>query len=393
MPTPRLTVLVDGTPLIGPRTGIGRYTHGLLTELARRDQVDVAAAGLARGADPLVLPELPSGVPLRRTRVPGRVVLAARRLHLEPPLELLCGRSDVFHATNFLAPPMRRTALVVTVHDLAFHTHPQTMNPAAVDLAALLPPTLRRAAAICTVTSAVRDQLTSAFDVDPDDVFVTPNAVGPEWFDAEPADAALRARIGLPERYLVFVGTREPRKDLATLLAAHARLRAVDPGAPALLVIGAGGWGTDPTVGDGAPDGVVSPGYLPQSDVVRLVAGSAALVLPSLDEGFGMPAAEALATGVPVVVSDIPALREVTGRAAVRFPVGDPVALAETITAVLAGSTPDRTARTAQARRFTPESTAVAAEAAYHHAAGRHAAGRRVSRRGARRTDEIDPHR
>ncbi len=369
MPTPRPTVLIDGTPLIGPRTGIGRYTHGLLAELARRGDVDVAAAGLARGADPLVLPELPPGAPLRRTRVPGRVVLAARRLGLEPPLELLCGRADVFHATNFLAPPMWRTALVVTVHDLAFHTHPQTMNPAAVDLATRLPPTLRRAAAVCTVTGAVRDQVVDVFGVDPADVFVTPNAVGPEWFTAEPADAALRARIGLPERYLVFVGTREPRKDLPTLLAAHAELRRRDPEAPALLVIGAGGWGADPT--STVPDGVVSPGYLPQDDVVRLVAGAQALVLPSLDEGFGMPATEALAAGVPVIVSDIPALREVTGDAALRFPVGDAGALTATIAATLRGQTPDRDSRVAQARTFTPSRTAAAAERAYHHAVDR----------------------
>lgn len=365
--TARLTVLLDGTPLIGPRTGIGRYTEGLLAELAARGEVDVAAAGLARGADPLVLPELPPGVPLRRTRVPGRVVLAARRLGLEPPLELLCGRSDVFHATNFLAPPMRRTALVVTVHDLAFHTHPQTMNPAAADLSTLLPPTLRRASAVCTVTSAVRDQVIDVFGVDPADVFVTPNAVGPQWFAAAPADASLRARIGLPERYLVFVGTREPRKDLDTLLAAHAALRRLDPQAPALLVIGAGGWGTDPTTT--VPEGVISPGYLPQADVLSLVAGAAALVLPSLDEGFGMPATEALAAGIPVVVSDIPVLREVTGTAALRFPVQDVPALVAALQDTLAGRTPPRDERVAQARRFTPQRTAEAAEAAYRHAA------------------------
>lgn len=378
--TARLRVLLDGTPLIGPRTGIGRYTEGLLAELGRRGVVDVAAAGLARGADPLVLPELPPGVPLRRTRVPGRVVLAARRLHLEPPLELLCGRSDVFHATNFLAPPMWSTALVVTVHDLAFHTHPQTMNPAAVDLAVRLPPTLRRASAVCTVTAAVRDQVVGLFDLDPADVFVTPNAVGPEWFAAEPADAALRARVGLPERYLVFVGTREPRKDLGTLLAAHAALRRRDPDAPALLVIGAGGWGSDPM--STVPEGVVSPGYLPQDDVVRLVAGSAGLVLPSLDEGFGMPATEALAAGVPVVVSDIPALCEVTGDAALRFTVGDVDALTTALVATVEGRTPDRDLRVAQARRFTSQRTAEAAEAAYRHAAERRVGRRRRGRAG-----------
>lgn len=361
-------MLVDGTPLIGPRTGIGRYTENLLRELAGRREVSVAAAGLARGADPLVQPELPPGVPLRRTRIPGRIVLAARRVGWQPSLEVLCGGADVFHATNFLGPPMRSTALVVTVHDLAFLTHPQTMNPDAVDLAALLPPTLRRASAVCTVTEAVRNQLLHRFPVDPASVFVTPNVVGPEWFAADPADGSLRARVGVPERYLVFVGTREPRKDLPTLIAAHQRLRADDPQAPALLIIGADGWGDPAGRADGPPPGVIAPGYLAQSDVVRLVAGSDGLVLPSLDEGFGMPAVEALATGVPVLVSDIPALREVTGGAATTFAVGDVDALTAALRAVLAGDTPTRAERIAQARRFTATATADAAVRAYRFA-------------------------
>lgn len=363
-----MRVLVDGTPLIGPLTGIGRYTENLLRELAGRDDVDVAAAGLARGADPLVRPGLPAGVPLRPTRIPGRVVLAARRVGLHPPLELLCGGADVFHATNFLGPPTRSTALVTTVHDLAFLTHPGTMNPDAVDLATLLPPTLDRAAAVCTVTETVRQQLLRSFPVDPASVFVTPNAVGSAWFDAEPAGPALRARIGLPDRYLVFVGTREPRKDLPTLVEAHRMLRAADPQAPALLIIGAAGWGDEAGRAASPPPGVVAPGYLDQADVVALVAGAAALVLPSLDEGFGMPAVEALATGIPVIVSDIPVLREVTAGAALTFPVGDAAALASTIGTVLDGTGPDRSTRVAQARRFAPSAAADAAVDAYRFA-------------------------
>lgn len=367
-PAAPLRVVLDGTPLIGPRTGIGRYTHTLLAGLVDRPGLQVAAAGLARGADPLVLPELPDGVALRRTRIPGRVVLAARRLGYEPSVEQLLGRGvDVFHATNFLAPPTSRVALVVTVHDLAFHTHPETMNPAAADLAGRMPGILRRAAAVCTVTETVRRQIVDAFGLDADSVVVTPNAVRPEWFDALPADAHLRARIGLPERYLVFVGTREPRKDLPTLLAAHRLLREQDRDAPDLLVIGAAGWGQD---GSGPPgDGVVVAGYLPQDDVVSLVAGAQALVLPSLDEGFGMPAVEALAAGVPVVTSDIDALREVTGAAGVTFPVRDVTALAAALTRVLAGDGPDRDLRIAQARRFTVQASADAAARAYRFAA------------------------
>jgi len=205
-----------------------------------------------------------------------------------------------------------------------------------------------------------------------------PDRVGDSWAAAHPADAALRARLGLPESYLIFVGTREPRKDIGTLIAAYRRLRTeLGDDAPALLLVGSPGWGADPAAEP--VEGVIVADYLPQEVMPAVVAGARALVLPSLDEGFGMPAVEGLAAGVPVVVSDIPTLLEVTGGAAITFPVGDPQALAKALAQALAGAGPGRTPRVERAARFTTQLMVDRTIDAYRYALDRRVVDRKVT--------------
>jgi len=363
-------VLLDGTPLLGNRAGIGRYTDHLITELAGRADLDVRATAFSLGASKALRAELPVGVRSRVPPVPARILEPAwQHLHV-PTVEWLAARADLFHGTNFLLPPIGRTAAVVTIHDLAFVTHPETVNPEARDLAALVPPTLARADAVCTDSEVIRARIETHFNIPPERLFVAPIAVDPTWAATTPADAALRARLGLPESYVLFVGTREPRKDLPTLISAYRRLRLMlGHEAPALLLVGSPGWGADPAAEP--VDGMIIADYLPQQDMPTVVAGAGALVMPSLDEGFGMPAVEGLAAGVPVVVSDIPTLQEVTGGAAITFPVGNAEALADAIAGALAGGGPDRGKRTAQAARFTAERMADRTIDAYRYALDR----------------------
>ena len=320
-----MRVGLDATPLLGARTGVGRYTLSLLTALQAYDDELVATAFTFRGRGALS-GVVPRGVRVAARPAPARALQAAwARTHF-PPVELLAGRLDVFHATNFVLPPLRRARGVVTVHDLSYLHHTDMVTAASARYRTLVPRSLERAAVVVTPSNAVAEQVRTEYDVKVP-IVVTPLGVDPAWFDAAAPDDALRAALGLPTTYLLFVGTLEPRKDLRTLLAAHALL----PDAPPLVLVGPPGWGDQVDV-----SGCITTGYLDDFRLRAVVAGAAALVLPSLDEGFGLPLLEALAAGTPVVASDLPVLREVGGSAASYAASASPEAFADAMEQVLA---------------------------------------------------------
>jgi glycosyltransferase involved in cell wall biosynthesis len=410
-----MKVALDATPLLGPRTGVGHYVAGLaegLVELPGPEPEEVALVPFTwRGTGDL--PRVaPAGPRVRhgRRRVPARLLQAAWARTAFPPVEWLAGRVDVFHATNFVAPPARRAAVVVTVHDLTYLRYPEMVTAASARYRDLVPRALRRGAVVCTPTAAVADEVADAYRLPPERLVVTSLGVGPAWRAATPPDPAWLAARGLPERYLLFVGNREPRKNLPTLLAAYRDLlasrvpgagRVPEPGrvpgagqasggapaagagrvsggaasgpaedTPPLVLVGPPGWGEALDLAGLPPEAVRTPGYLPEGDLARVVAGAAALACPSWYEGFGLPALEALACGTPVVAADLPALREVLGDQAELVPPGDATALADALARVLddPGGEPARAARRARAAAFTWAACARATLSAYHRA-------------------------
>ncbi|MCW2613080.1 MAG: glycosyl transferase, group 1, partial [Frankiales bacterium] len=217
----------DATPLLGARTGIGRYTGALLEALAGGPDELVATAFTLRGRLPAV-----AGVEVRQRPVPARGLQEAWARTEWPPVELLTGRLDVFHATNFVLPPLRRAAGVVTVHDLAYLHHTDTVSTASARYRTLVPRSVARASVVLTPSQAVAEQVRDAYDPAVP-VVAVPHGVDPAWGEPQPRPE------GLPAEYVLFVGTLEPRKDLRTLLAAHRLV----PGAPPLVLVGPPGWG------------------------------------------------------------------------------------------------------------------------------------------------------
>ncbi len=363
LPAVGTRVVLDATPLLGPRTGVGRYVEHLIRELARLDSLElVATAFTLRGAGALPA-AVPPGVRVRHRPAPARALQAAwGRLEL-PPVEWLAGRADVVHGTNFVLPPLRRAAGVVTVHDLSYLRFPETVAAASLRYRTLVPRGLRRAAAVLTPSEAVAAEVRAEYGLG-DRVLATPLGVDAGWFDAAPMPAAELAARGLPERYLLFVGNVEPRKGLPALLGALRLLHEDDPGTPPLVLAGPPGWGPALETAALPAGAVVSAGYLDTAELRRLVAGAALLAYPSVYEGFGLPPLEAFAAGVPVVASDLPVVREVTGELAALAPVGDAVALAAAVRATLADPG-DAAARRARARGFTWTACAARTAEAY----------------------------
>jgi glycosyltransferase involved in cell wall biosynthesis len=416
-----MRVGLDATPLLGPRTGVGRYVQGLagaLAALAGPEPEELALVPFSwRGTGDL--PSVaPSGPRVRhgRRRAPARLLQAAWARMGWPPVEWLAGPVDVFHATNFVAPPTRRAATVVTIHDLTYLRYPEMVTDASARYRHLVPQALRRGAIVCTPTAAVATEVAAEYGLGADRLVVTPLGVDDTWRQPTPPDPTWLATHNLPPRYLLFAGSREPRKSLPTLLTAYRELLrgrgepaprpdggaipapdrgapipsrrdrvgngptvtegagtttvptpAGEPAVPTLVLVGPEGWGEVLDTAGIPPDRVRTLGYLPEPDLVRLVAGAAALVLPSLYEGFGLPALEALACGTPVVASDLPALREVLCDQAELVPPNNPAALAAALARVLddPGGEPARTARQTRAAGFTWENCAQATLSAY----------------------------
>ncbi|RJQ67997.1 glycosyltransferase family 1 protein [Pseudonocardiaceae bacterium YIM PH 21723] len=312
----RLKVLLDGTPLLGERTGIGRYTAALSEELASTPELDVRVVAFTLRGWRTLRTVIPHGATGRGLPVPARLLRSAWRKSTFPPIELLAGTTDVVHGTNFVLPPALWAGGVLTIHDLAFLDNDEERAAVEPDLPEIVQLSANRAAAVCTPTAAVADVVHERLGVPRDKLVVTPLGVDAAWFVARSPGRQLRSVLKLPSEYLLFVGWDGPRKGLRTLLEAHA----ADPSLPPLVIAGPGRSKVE--------DRVVRTGYLSDVDLRSVVAGAKALVMPSRDEGFGLPVLEALACGVPVVTTDVPALVEVAGGHAIHVPVGDVEALA-----------------------------------------------------------------
>lgn len=348
-----IPVALDGAPLLGRRTGIGTYTANLLAALAEREslQVTAFAVTLRGGARP---PDLPARARWRHLRMPARGARAWWSRFDRPALDLLGGRCEVAHGTNFYLPPPGRAAGVLTIHDLAYLHFPELVHPATLAYREQVPQSLRRAAVVLTPTGAVRDEVLDAYRVEPERVLVSPLGVDPSWTAEQADDPQLRARLGIGADYLLAAGTLEPRKGIRDLLAAYRQLRAARPDCPQLVLAGPVGWG-DELGPDGPPAGVVLTGYLSGAELRALMGGAALFVFPSRYEGFGLPPLEALAAGTPVVASDLPTSREVLAEHARYFPVGSVQDLTAEVAAALAD--PPDAARRDRDRAYAAEWT------------------------------------
>jgi glycosyltransferase involved in cell wall biosynthesis len=353
-------VLLDGTPLLGNRTGVGRYTSALAEELASMSDVDMRAVAFTLRGWRKLRKVLPHGSRARGIPVSARLLRQCWLRFPFPPVELFAGFTDVVHGTNFVLPAAFRAAGVLTIHDLAFLDAPAELPPSDEALPRLVAKSAERAAMVLTPTQAVADVATDRLSIPADKVMVTPLGIDPAWFTARPPSEALRRRLGMPKDYLLFVGAAGPRKSLDWLLKAHEMTADLPP----LVLAGPGHGRRD--------EQVRSIGYLSDVDLRSVVAGASALVLPSRDEGFGLPVLEAMACDVPVVCSDVPALREVSGGHATLVPYGDAEALGAALTTALATppSLSTLAARRAHAAGFTWRHCAELTVAAYRRAMG-----------------------
>ena len=348
---PSLRILIDYRPALRQRTGVGEYAHELATALTSILRPPDSLVLFSSSWKDRLMPGVVPGVPIVDARVPVTVLNLLWHRVEWPPVESIAGDVDVAHSMHPLLMPARMAAQVVTIHDLYFLDQPD--NAAAEirrDYPVLAAAHARRADVVVAVSEYTASLVARRLAVDPDRIVICSPAA-PPW---TPVD---RPSTNGP---ILFMGTIEPRKNVGALLRAYRELLTRRPDAPPLVLAGKVTPACQDVLKaiDEPPLGgrVRAVGYVSGADRERHYREASMLVLPSFDEGFGMPALEAMTMGIPVVVADRGALPEVVGDAGLRIDPDDPRALAAAMERVLAQSGVALQASEAgkrQAARFT----------------------------------------
>ena len=303
--------------------------------------------------------EVPPGIPVRGRPMPARPVRRAWLRLGWPPAEWFLGSIDVVHGTNFVVPPTTAAGRVVTVHDLTPVKYPELCDPASLVFRDFVQRAVQLGAWVHTHSQYVADEIVDVFGADP-------SRVRAIWSGIPDLRAGTRfasgSRVDLPAgvgRYVLAIGTVEPRKGFPGLVRAFDRIAAAHPDL-ALVIIGSPGWGS--TALDDAlssvthRDRIIRLGYVADDNLMVWLRGAALLAYPSRYEGFGYPPLLAMSLGVPVVTTAAGSIPEVVADAASLVPPDDVDALAGALERVLDDPTVAASLRDAgreRARLFT----------------------------------------
>lgn len=288
-------------------------------------------------------------------------------------------RLDLLHGAVNVTPLLSLCPTVVTIHDLSFMRYPQAFPaPQRRYLHSMVGRSARHARQVIAVSQATRDDVVALFGVPPQRITVVYNGVDDAFAPAPPEEVeAFRRERGLPQRFVLHLGTLEPRKNLARLVEAFAQARQQLPEADDLKLVLAGGkgWGYDDIFAVverlGLQEQVLFPGYVADADLPWFYRAATVFAYPSLLEGFGLPVLEAMACGTPVITSAVSSLPEVAGDAALLIDPASVDALADGLVqtlsdVALAGEM--RRKGLQQASRFSWQRTAAATAAVYRAA-------------------------
>ncbi len=372
-----MRILVDYRPALRERTGVGEFVHELARALCVRtepaDSVTLFSSSWKDRVPPSLAAEIP-GAHIADVHLPVRALVWSWNRLEWPPVEWLAGEHDVVHSQSPMLIPTTHAAQVVTIHDLDFLRHPdQLAAEIRRDYPRLARSHAARADAIIVSSQYAAGEVTRELGVSRSRVHVCPPG-RPDWSAAVAARQA--ARRG---NHILFLGTLNLRKNVGTLLEAYALLRAQVADAPALVLAGhttpaSARWearaNEAPLAGH-----VTITGYVDTATRVDLFAGARMLVLPSYEEGFGLPVLEAMACGVPVVISSRGSLPEVAGGAAAPIDPDDAEGLAAAMRALLDDGHAEAAAQRGllQASQYSWAACAAAARQAYASAMEVHA--------------------
>jgi glycosyltransferase involved in cell wall biosynthesis len=363
---------IDYTAAVRQQAGIGRYTRNLIRALAGLDAKNeytlFVAGGWGEGDG---LGPWPPNWRIRSVPIADRWLhILWQRLRLPVPIQVVTGPLDLFHSPDFVLPMMGRTPAILTVHDLSFLRVPQFFVPGFRNyLEKAVSRAVGRARCILADSESTRRDLVELLAVEPERVTVIYPGVEPRFQPVRDVEVLgrVRARYSLPERFILGLGTLQPRKNFEGLIEAFGHLLSGRGDVPEfvdlqLVIAGGRGWIASreeilaQTERARLSGRVHLLGFVDDDDLPALYSLAQTFAFPAWYEGFGLPVLEAMACGTPVVAANNSSLPEVVGEAGLMVDAGDPGSLAETLAQLVA----DRGLRARlavagreQAQRFT----------------------------------------
>lgn len=339
-----MRLVVNGIPLLTPRSGIGNYVYHLFKALAQaRSTWDTTFYyGIEWRS---LLRDRPSDLIVsarglfQRRRI--SYLLYRKAIDLFFIVGQLTKKFDLYHETSYM-PMSFNGPTIVTVHDLSFHLYPEMHPKERIRyMDHYFYSRLDRATHYITISEAIKQEMVKHLNLPAEKISVTPLGVDDHF---APISTALLIntlpKYGLrPGFYILYVGTLEPRKNIANLLRAYANLPGRLRGQYPLVLAGGMGWlmeGLDAEIAKlSIQSTTIKTGYIPREDLPSLYSGAAVFVYPSLYEGFGLPPLEAMASGTPVITSNVSSLLEVVGDAGIQVPPEDVKCLSGEIESLL----------------------------------------------------------
>jgi len=333
-----LRIGVDIRPFYEPLTGIGWYLYHLLHEMAKHDDVELYLFGDARVTDigPNLHADLPARARLCWFDLRGQRIVSGRSRALTAAAYVAWMKLidvDVMFGANYFLPRLLGAVArrrVITIHDLTFKRFPELLQKETLtNLDHQMQREIAVAEAVICVSESTRDDLLHYYDIDPSRAVTIHSGL------TVPTPNALLPTPDLPDRYILFVSTIEPRKNLEVLLDAYAGLRARGMYDGALVVVGRVGWKAESLVPRLRAPGVHHLDYVAPTQLAAIYRNAELFVFPSIYEGFGFPLLEAMAYGVPSIAARSSSLPEIGGDAALYFDPRDRKALEVQIERVL----------------------------------------------------------
>lgn len=326
-----ISVTCDIQPIVNPqKTGIGWVAYELLRQLEKNPSIQIIAQAFVK--TPALRKSFADKCSPNWIADPCTWVRSETYKSLWPFIPLpyrwffkRSGDVQVFFSNH--VPPGAKGKIVSIVHDMSMKAYPETMNWKTKYLLMLtLQKSCNRADRIVTVSEFSKAEIVKWLGLEPEKIVVMPNGVDFKKFNphhAKDSIATVVQKYGIPQEYILYLGTLEPRKNIPRLVEAYAIAKSKNPSLPKLVIAGRKGWLFDEIFERvrnlDLEDHVVFTGYVKDEDVPLVLAGAKFFIFPSVYEGFGMPPLEAMASGTPVAVANTASLPEVVGDAGIFF--------------------------------------------------------------------------